>query len=111
IVSSAGRQPHAFSPIPYGAAKAAIVMLTQDVAAQVGSYGIRANCIAPETILTERNLQVIPADRQKAMIAQHPLQRLGTPDEVADGAAFLVSDNASWITGAVLDITGGAILV
>src|SRR5215813_4695420 len=111
IASSAGRQAHALSPIPYGAAKVAIVMMTQDVAAQVGPYGIRANCIAPETILTERNLQVIPPDRQKAMIGLHPLQRLGTPEDVAHAAAFLASDSASWITGAVLDITGGAVLV
>src|SRR5262249_4860699 len=111
ISASAGRQTHTPSPIPSFAAKVAIVMMTQDVAAQVGPYGIRANCIAPETILTERNLKVIPSDRQKAMIGLHPLQRLGTPEDVAHAAAFLASDSASWITGAVLDITGGAVLV
>src|SRR5262244_3884203 len=60
ISSAAGRRPHPQSPIPYSAAKAGIQILTQDVAAQAGPYGIRANCIAPETILTERNLQRIP---------------------------------------------------
>ncbi len=111
IASSAGRQAHAGSPIAYGAAKAAIVMLTQDVAAQLGPFGIRANCIAPETILTARNLEFIPQDRQKALINMHPLQRLGTPADVAHAATFLASEQASWITGAVLDITGGAVLV
>src|SRR5262245_55367496 len=111
VVSSAGRQAHARSPAPYGAAKAAVVMLTQDLAAQVGPYGIRVNCIAPETILTERNLERMPQDQQKAMIDIHPLRRLGTPEDVALAAAFLASDKASWITGAVLDITGGAVLV
>jgi len=111
IASSAGRQAHASAPIPYGAAKAAIVMLTQNVAAQVGPFGIRANCIAPETILTKRNLEFIPQDRQKALTTMHPLQRLGTPEDIAHAATFLASDQASWITGAVLDITGGAVLV
>src|SRR5262249_5293193 len=59
ISSAAGRRPHPRSPIPYSAAKAGIQILTQDLAAQVGPLGIRANCIAPETILTERNQQRI----------------------------------------------------
>jgi 3-oxoacyl-[acyl-carrier protein] reductase len=52
IASSAGRRADGRAPIPYGAAKAAVALLTQDVAAQVGPSGIRVNCIAPETILT-----------------------------------------------------------
>src|SRR5262245_10190377 len=60
ISSAAGRKPHPQAPIPYAAAKAGIQVLTQDVAAQAGPYGIRANCIAPETIMTERNRQRIP---------------------------------------------------
>jgi 3-oxoacyl-[acyl-carrier protein] reductase len=110
MASSAGRLPDARAPIPYGAAKAAIVILTQDVAAQVGPYGIRANCIAPETILTARNRQWIPAAQQEAMAENHPLKRLGTPEDVASAAAFLASGAASWITGHVLDLTGGAVM-
>ena len=111
ISSSAGRKPHEKAPIPYGAAKAAIIMLTQDLAAQVGPYGITVNCIAPETILTERNITRIPEEQQKAMADFHPLKRLGAPADVANAAIFLASENASWITGAVLDITGGAVMV
>jgi 3-oxoacyl-[acyl-carrier protein] reductase len=111
MASSAGRMPDARAPIPYGAAKAAIALLTQDVAAQVGPYGIRANCIAPETILTDLNRERIPAAQQTAMAEHHPLKRLGTPQDVATAAAFLASDEAGWITGLVLDITGGAVMV
>jgi 3-oxoacyl-[acyl-carrier protein] reductase len=57
--SAAGRRPHARSPIPYSVAKAGIELSSQEVAVEAGRYGIRANCIAPETILTERNLERI----------------------------------------------------
>jgi 3-oxoacyl-[acyl-carrier protein] reductase len=110
MASSAGRQPDGRAPIPYGAAKAAIVLMTQDVAAQAGPYGIRANCIAPETILTERNRERIPPMQQAAMAELHPLKRLGTAQDVASAAVFLASDDAAWITGATLDVTGGAIM-
>src|SRR5262249_2274045 len=76
ISSSAGRKPHPLAPIPYSAAKAGIQILTQDVAAQAGPYGVRVNCIAPETILTERNLQRIPDAQQKSLADQHPMKRL-----------------------------------
>lgn len=61
ISSTAGRRPHSRSPIPYAVAKAGVQLLTQDVALQAGPSGIRANCIAPETILTEDNRSRIPA--------------------------------------------------
>jgi 3-oxoacyl-[acyl-carrier protein] reductase len=85
-------------------------MLTQDVAAQAGPSGVRVNCIAPETILTERNRERIPAGLQAELAGFHPLQRLGTPDDVAGAAVFLASDAAAWITGLVVDVTGGAVL-
>jgi 3-oxoacyl-[acyl-carrier protein] reductase len=110
IASSAGRRADARAPIPYGAAKAAVALMTQDLAAQVGPSGIRANCIAPETILTARNREQIPAAQQAAMADFHPLRRLGTPEDVASAAVFLASDAAAWITGVVLDVTGGAVM-
>jgi 3-oxoacyl-[acyl-carrier protein] reductase len=111
VSSAAGRRPHPRSPIPYAAAKAGIALLTQDVAAQAGPFGIRVNCIAPETILTERNQEQIPADLQATLADSHPLKRLGTPQDVADTAAFLASDEAAWLTGLVVDVAGGAVMV
>ncbi|HEX9536730.1 MAG TPA: SDR family oxidoreductase, partial [Streptosporangiaceae bacterium] len=110
ISSAAARRPHPASPVPYAAAKAGIQMLTQDVAAQAGPYGIRVNCIAPETILTERNKRLIPAAQQEELVGMHPLRRLGTPEDVARAALYLVSDDAAWITGVILDVAGGAVM-
>lgn len=111
LSSAAARRPHPRSPIPYAAAKAGIQIMTQDVAAQAGPYGIRVNCLAPETILTERNEERIPDDQKKSLIETHPLRRLGVPNDVANAALFLVSEQADWITGLVLDVAGGAVMV
>src|SRR5262245_55665106 len=110
ISSSAGRRPHPNSPIPYAAAKAGIQVLTQDVAAQVGPLGIRVNCIAPETILTDRNRARIPEAQQSQLVEAHPIRRLGLPEDVARAALFLASDQSSWITGVILDVAGGAVM-
>jgi 3-oxoacyl-[acyl-carrier protein] reductase len=109
--SAAARRPHPGSPIPYAAAKAGVIILTQDLAAQVGPHGIRVNCIAPESILTERNQQRIPEAQQAALVDQHPIRRLGTPEDVAAAALFLASDDSAWITGIVVDVAGGSVLV
>jgi 3-oxoacyl-[acyl-carrier protein] reductase len=111
VSSAAGRRPHPRSPIPYAVAKAGIEILTKDLAAQVGPYGIRANCIAPETILTERNKQRIPDAQQQELADAHPIRRLGTPEDVARAALFLASEDAAWITGVVMDVAGGAVMI
>jgi 3-oxoacyl-[acyl-carrier protein] reductase len=108
--SAAARRPHPGSPISYAAAKAGVIILTQDLAAQAGPHGIRVNCIAPETILTERNQQRIPEAQQGVLIEQHPLRRLGTPEDVATAALFLASEDSAWITGIVVDVAGGSVL-
>ncbi|HEX6927509.1 MAG TPA: SDR family NAD(P)-dependent oxidoreductase [Longimicrobiaceae bacterium] len=108
--SAAARRPTARSPIPYTAAKAGLQLLTQCAAAQAGPFGVRVNCLAPETILTERNEQQIPDDIQALLVEEHPVRRLGTPEDVARAALYLASDASAWVTGVILDIAGGAVL-
>ena len=68
------------------------------------------NCIAPKTILTERNQERIPDAQKQALVDMHPIRRLGTPDDVARAARFLASDESAWITGVILDVAGGAVM-
>jgi 3-oxoacyl-[acyl-carrier protein] reductase len=111
LSSAAGRRAHPRSPIPYAAAKAGIEIMTQQLATQAGPFGVRANCIAPETILTEHNQQRIPEAQQAQLIDMHPLKRLGTPEDIAQAALFLASESSAWITGVVLDVAGGAVML
>jgi len=62
-------------------------------------------------IVTGRSEEQIPEATRAALIEMHPLRRFGTPDDVARAALFLASDEASWITGIVFDVAGGAVLV
>lgn len=111
VSSAAGRRASDQTIVAYAAAKAGLQLFTQDLAAQAGPAGIRANCLAPETILTETNRTWIPADVQEQLVQIHPVRRLGTPEDVARAALFLASAESGWISGVVLDIAGGATLV
>ncbi len=110
LSSAAARRPNPASPLPYAAAKAGIELLTQHVAGQVGPFNIRINCVAPATIVTERTGQLIPDAQAQALAEQHPLRRLGTPEDVAQTVLFLASESASWITGVIVDVAGGVVL-
>jgi 3-oxoacyl-[acyl-carrier protein] reductase len=108
--SAAARRPTAQSPAAYAAAKAGIELLSKSLALQAGPAGVRINCIAPETILTERNREQIPDSVKEQLRMTHPIQRLGTPGDIAQAALFLASDRAGWVSGITLDVAGGAVL-
>ena len=87
--------------------KGAIEGLTKALAAELAPK-IRVNCIAPSITDTPLAASLLNTDEKKAANAQrHPLNKIGTPDDLANMAAFLVSDKSSWITGQVLHVDGG----
>lgn len=93
----------------YCAAKAGLVMLTQVAALELAPRGIRVNAVSPgfvDTPLTE-GVKLVPGALEE-YVENTPLGRVGTPEDVADAVLFLVSDKASWMTGEVLDLNGGA---
>ncbi len=90
----------------YSAAKAALIAFTKTVAREAASRGITVNAIAPGMIETDITLGM-PDKAREAVVAAIPLGRMGKPEDVAEMVAFLASDAASYITGAVLQVDGG----
>jgi 3-oxoacyl-[acyl-carrier protein] reductase len=100
------------APLPYSAAKAALVHLSKNLARQVGQYGIRVNCVAPGNILFsggswEQKLVQQREQVERYIATEVPLQRFGSPEEIADLVVFLASDRAAFITGACVVADGG----
>ena len=92
----------------YAAAKAGLVGLTKAVAREVASRNVTVNALAPGYITTSM-VEEIPEDKQAQILANIPMGRFGTPDDVAEAVIFLCSDGASYITGKGLTIDGGMI--
>ncbi len=93
----------------YAASKAGIIGFTKSIAREVGSRNIRANVIAPGFIATEMT-EKIPEKELESWLKNIPLQRAGTPKDVADLCSFLASDMASYITGQVINVDGGMVM-
>ena len=95
--------------VAYTASKSAIEGMTRALAVELSPLGIRVNCIAPGFIQTKMSSEALESDpeRKRKVLSRTPMGRLGKPEEVANAAYFLVSDEASFITGVVLSVDGG----
>ena len=94
----------------YAASKAGMTGLTKALAQELGSRNITVNCIAPGFIAT-RMTDVLNNNQKAAMIARVPLERLGTPAEIAAAAVYLASDEAAYVTGQTLHVNGGMAMI
>jgi 3-oxoacyl-[acyl-carrier protein] reductase len=109
VSSIAGKMGDITSAPGYGPSKAGVDALTKTLARQLAPYGINVNAVSPHAIETEMSGQW-SEERRKEIIASIPLGRLGKPEDVAEAVLFLASDEASFITGEILDVNGGALM-
>lgn len=90
----------------YAAAKGGVNAFTKTLAREVAPFGIRVNAVAPG-LVESRAAEAIPEKQRERLLSQIPMRRMGTPEEVAAVVRFLASDDASYITGEVINVTGG----
>lgn len=93
--------------VAYGTSKAAVIQLTKQQAAELGEWGIRANCVCPGPVRTKLAMAVHTQDIIDAYHDAIPLNRYGSEDEIAEVIAFLCSDKASYVTGQIIAADGG----
>lgn len=105
-ISSIWGRDGASCEVDYSTAKAGVIGFTKALAKEVGPSGIRVNCICPGIVDTDMNGE-LSYDDVIAFTDSVPLERMATADEIAKTAFFLASDDASYITGAVIDVNGG----
>ncbi|MFY7916104.1 MAG: SDR family oxidoreductase [Rubrivivax sp.] len=107
LSSAAARLGSPGQYVDYAAAKAAIDTFTLGVAREVAAEGVRVNAVRPGIIDTEIHASGGQPDRAQRLAPQVPMQRAGTADEVAQAVVWLLSDHASYVTGSLMDVTGG----
>ncbi len=107
VSSAAARLGSANQYVDYAATKAAIDIFTKGLADEVAAQGIRVNAVRPGLIETQIHAKGGQPDRAQTLAHTVPMQRTGTVDEVAETILFLLSDAASYVTGSLLDVTGG----
>ncbi|WP_101477847.1 SDR family NAD(P)-dependent oxidoreductase [Candidatus Nitrosotalea bavarica] len=99
-----------FEADAYTASKGALVLLTKAWAIEYAKYKIRVNCVCPGIVETDMTQPYLGNEIDRSMaVAEHPIGRIGVPEDVAKAILYLVSEDSSWITGAILPIDGGSI--
>jgi dihydroanticapsin dehydrogenase len=99
-----------FEADAYTASKGALVLLTKAWAVEYAKYKIRVNCVCPGIVETDMTRPYLGNEVDRAVaIAEHPIGRIGIPEDVAKAICYLVSEDSSWITGAILPVDGGII--
>jgi 3-oxoacyl-[acyl-carrier protein] reductase len=109
-ISSVSGQAGQMGQANYSSAKAGLIGLTKAAARELASRGITVNAVAPGFVLTELT-QDLPEDLQAQIRERTPLGRFGTPEEIANAVCFLASDEAAYITGQVLAVDGGLVMM
>ena len=109
LASIAGQRGASTNGVHYAASKAGIVAITRFAASELAPFGVTVNALAPAAI-EGPSVAAVPAHQIEAMVRTIPVGRLGRPEEVAALVAFLVSDEAGFVTGATYDINGGMLM-
>jgi 3-oxoacyl-[acyl-carrier protein] reductase len=110
VSSVVGRMGDIASAPSYGTSKGAIDTFTKSLARELAPYGINVNAVAPHAIETEMS-QEWSEEKRRQIVEAIPMKRLGQPEEAAAAVVFLASDDANFITGHVLDVNGGYLMV
>jgi 3-oxoacyl-[acyl-carrier protein] reductase len=109
VSSTAGQRGEAFYS-PYAATKGALISLTKSLAPELAEDHIRVNCVAPGWAETDMTIPTLSGPDAAAVLSKIPMGRVATPQEMANAILFVASDLASFMTGEIVNVNGGAVL-
>ncbi len=111
IASTAGQRGEALHS-HYAASKGAVISMTKSLASELAPFGVRVNCVAPGWVRTPMSAAALDDAKERAkVLGTIPLGRVGTPEEIAAPVVFLCSNGATFVTGEIFNVNGGAVLV
>jgi 3-oxoacyl-[acyl-carrier protein] reductase len=110
VSSTAGQRGEAFHS-HYAATKGAVISLTKSLAPELAPFNIRVNCVAPGWVDTDMSHKALIGSGRKKILSAIPIERAGTAEEIAGAILFLASGLSTFITGEILNVNGGAVLI